>query len=143
MFASNLSASGRARIERITGVSTRYVVENQRAKGEIDPRGSSTTRVNDHEFRTSLHSDPSQLESGVYQDTAPWAPKAAANRPTHGMAADHDIALANLDPRTRDMRPGQSNKRLGVSANAVADESSPNVPEQGIGISRDWRLYSE
>lgn len=59
------------------------------------------------------------------------------------MALDQEIALANLDPRCRQTHPGEGNQRLGVSTTAVANESSLSVPSQGIGVSRDWRMYSE
>lgn len=59
------------------------------------------------------------------------------------LALDQEIALASLDPRCREMNPREGNQRLGVSTTAVADESSLSVPSQGIGVSRDWRMYSE
>ena len=132
-------------MERVTGVSTAYVLETQHAKSEFVTR-SSTTRVNPR----SLRSDSSQLEAGTYNDTAPCVPRAAAvgsgrsgHNSKHSMAVDQEIALASLDPRNRTIEPRQSNQRLGVSTSAFANESSHNVPSQGIGISRDWRMYSE
>ena len=132
-------------MEQITGVSTAYVLETQHAKSEFIT-GSSTTRVNPH----SLRSDSPQLEAGSYNDTAPCVPRAAAVgsgrsgvNSKHGMTVDQEIALASLDPRTRTIEPRKSDQRLGVSTSAVANESSHSVPSQGIGISRDWRMYSE
>ena len=66
-------------------------------------------------------------------------------RDAHGMALDQDVALANLDPRTRaysGSRQGEG-KRLGFSSSAVADEQRSDVPDRGIGVTRDWRLESE
>lgn len=136
-------------MEQVTGVSTAYVLETQHAKSEFIT-GSSATRVGANGFPQSLRSDSSQLEAGVYNDTAPCVPRAAAVgsgrsgvNSKHGMTVDQEIALASLDPRTRNLEPRKSNQRLGVSTSAVANESSHSVPSQGIGISRDWRMYSE
>ena len=54
------------------------------------------------------------------------------------MAVNQDIALANLDPRAQvGLGP------MGTSTHAVADERQGSVPDQGIGVSRDWRLESQ
>lgn len=147
VFSSKLSSSARTRLERITGISTAYVIETQLAKSEFGAAESSTTRVNENGFQQSLRSVPSQLEAGAYNDMAPGVPSTAAaanGRDKHGMAVDQDIALANLDPRTRTREAGQGAKRMGMSSIAVADEQrSGNVPDQGIGVLRDWRLDSE
>ena len=136
-------------MEQITGVSTTHVLETQHAKSDFIT-GSSTTKVSANGFPHSLHSDLSQLEAGIYNDTAPCVTRAAAVgrgrsgvNSKHGMTVDQEIALASLDPRTRTIGPRQSDQRLGVSTSAVANESSHSVPDQGIGISRDWRMYSE
>ena len=131
-------------------MTSTYVLDTQQAKSEFGAHGSSTTRVNNSGFPPSLRSDSSQLEAGIYNDTAPCVPRTAATGngvsrlwDERGMAIDQEIALANLDPRTRHLKSGQSNKRMGVSTSAVADEPSRNVPNQGIEVSRDWRLDSE
>ena len=150
VVATRLSSHARQRLESITGITSADVLGNQRSKAEPGTTESSATRVNAKGFQPSLHSESSQLEAGTYNDTAPCVPRTAAaqkgrSKYSHklGLSADQDIALANLDPRRRDMDSKEGDQRLGVSTTAVAQDLSICVPSQGIGVSRDWRLYSE
>ena len=150
-FSSMLSSNARARMENLTGVSTQHVLHVQRAKEGYESSESSTTRVNATGYTRSLHSNDSRLEAGLYNDTpAPSLPGQALttddssldghSRDRYGMAINQDIALANLDPRTRNSKPGP---RLGVSTPAIADEFPNTVPNNAIGVNRDWRLDRE
>ncbi|KAL8991904.1 MAG: hypothetical protein Q9169_007548, partial [Polycauliona sp. 2 TL-2023] len=150
-FSSNLSPKLRGRMEHVTGVSTRQVLETQRRKEGYEPNESSTTRVNETGYTRSSRSNDSRLEAGLYDDTAPTLPGTAittdqgidGRRDKHGMAVDQGIALANLDPRTRNSRPGAQDPRLGTSTNATTAKHRDSVPDDAIGVSRDWRLDSE
>lgn len=134
-------------MEHLTGVSTKHVLENHRSKIGYEPNESSTTRVNRAGYSRSLHSNESRLEAGLYDDETPKLPGTAITTDSavdgrsdkYGIAVDQDIALANLDPRTRTSRPG----RLGTSTTAVADERPNPVHENAIAVKRDWRLESE
>ncbi|KAG8533759.1 uncharacterized protein KY384_001500 [Bacidia gigantensis] len=142
MCYPHLSPSARERIERITGTTTTYVNDSQALKPEFSAKRSSFAKINDDGFQPPLRSKPSQLEAGTYaaHEVVPPIP-----RDQNGMAIHQDIALANLDPRTKALEHerGQRHKRMGTSTNAVADQPSNDVPTRGIGISRDWRLDSE
>ena len=134
----------------MTGVSTASVRETQRAKSGFDVAAFSTTRGHGPSPQPSLHFASSQVEAGVYHETAPIVAKAAATvdsevgwRDNRGLTLDQDIALANPDPRNRDIRSRQDQNRLGMTSNAVADGPSSQVPQYGIEVSRDWRLDCE
>ncbi|KAL8872028.1 MAG: hypothetical protein Q9174_002271 [Haloplaca sp. 1 TL-2023] len=143
-FSSNLSPKLRARMEHFTGVSTQQVLETQRRKEGYEPNESSTTRVNRTDYTRSLHSSDSRIEAGLENDAAHNLPPGTAittnaGRDRHGMAVNQDIALANLDPRTRS---GKEGPRLGVSTVVGKDEQRDDVHD-GIAVRRDWRLDSE
>ena len=151
-----MTPSTRRRVERVTGVSTAYVLQEYINKDDFPAGGSSSTKITDAELPPSLRSeDPSGLEAGNYtaNDGVGMAITTdSMSRDKDGMALDQDIALANLDPRTRGtgrgevekaQGQGQGHRRMGTSTSAVADEMGGEVPEQGIGVVRDWRLDSE
>lgn len=104
-------------------------------KSDFGANGSSSTRINDS-------NGSQELEAGLYDETAPYAPRDESN------VVDQEIALANLDPRTRtqdSVGPGKKHKKMGSSTIATVNKAPPpgNVPDHGIGISRDWSLNSE
>lgn len=90
-------------------------------------------------------------EAGAHHsgEGAPPVPNVGApkemNRDKSGMALNQDDAVTNLDPRYRAKDPGhEQGKKMGTSTQAIAaDEHSGTTPDQGIGVSRDWRLESE
>ena len=65
-------------------------------------------------------------------------------RSKDGMAADQDAALASLDPRSqaRDVGSGEM-QRMGNRSAAVTNAEPGDVPNEGIRISRDWKLERE
>ena len=153
-----MTSSARRRIERVTGVSTAYVLQEHIRKDNYPAGGSSSTKINDAELQASLRfEDPSVLEAGRYSANDGVGVAITTDsipRDKNGMALDQDIALANLDPRTRGTGTGEVEKaqghehghghqRMGTSTSAVADEIRGEVPRQGIGVVRDWRLDSE
>lgn len=153
-----MSPSARRKLERVTGVSTAQILQEYIRKDDHRTRGSSFTKINDTEPQASLRSeDPSGLEAGKYaanDGVGVVITTDSIPRDRNGMAMDQDIALANLDPRTRGagvgevekaqgQAQGQGHQRIGTSTSVVADVMRGEVPRQGIGVSRDWRLDSE
>ena len=111
-------------------------------------------KINGVGFQPSLRSNPSHLEAGG-NGTNGADPIAIAvttgsggvgPRDKDGMAVNQAIALANLDPRFNaqelQSRNNTSNEKLGSSTSAVANKPPNKAPDQGIGISRGWRLDS-
>lgn len=130
-------------------VSRRNGTERTKAHSHGD--SSSSNRMNDIESRpSSLHSKYSQADGRTHEmnKVQPPMPKGvvddkarASQRDENGMAVDQAAALASLDPRNSVQESGK--KKMGISAQAVAEEPTEKVPSQGIGVSRDYRLDSE
>lgn len=112
-----MSPSARRKIERVTGVSTVNLLEEYIRKNDCPAGGSSFTKINDTELQPSLRSeDPSGLEAGKYtanDGVGVVITTDSIPRDKNGMALDQDIALANLDQRTRGAGTGEVEKAQG------------------------------
>ena len=170
LFSSHLSPRNRERISRMMSGLRSDQLQNPEGKsfdaGQSDPntRPSGSSSAKPHGTSSaphSLRSKPSDLEAGrqYEMDDLPPVPKPAVTKGTpaprqppqpivgerdkDGMAVNQDVAVANLDPRAQAQDLGHGNtQKLGTSTEAVASSKNANVPEQGIGVSRDYKLES-
>lgn len=140
---SRLSSRSRDRVSKFTGVVPADSSKSDLKTGAYMEMNSTGRKEGVSNASTSLHSRPSDLEAQDVGGDRMYTEKTFMPVDKSGMAVNQDAALASLDPRLQGKGGGGAHAQpLGSSARAGVNEEKHNIPENGIGVERQWDLES-